>query len=173
MKATSGLKMNENRSVKIGVGLVVVLVLGLVTFYPTEERKHKRLEKEFREVYSFDVSTVAVQKYTPGGLRKFIDKGHVTLRNKSDHDWKSISLILNPTTNFLGTTEGFRAPKESDKIFIKLLRGQSMDIPYEEFVHTETREKFSLDRYELALVRVRVKVPYKGDEFYCEKTFEW
>ncbi|KOR33121.1 hypothetical protein TI05_02975 [Achromatium sp. WMS3] len=92
----------------------------------------------------------------------------ITVQNKSDFEWKNIVLYLNPKNEglreltFMVHPVGFRAPAEKEKVYISLKPYESFTVAYSDFVHTDTKEFFSTDRYKI--VRVHIKCTVSGEQ---------
>ncbi len=164
MRHTSS--VNDSRTI---ICRLVTLLVAAILCLPACKSREERIEEEFRKLYKFDLSDVGGALYA----RRF------ELKNKSGRDWKRIFVIINPPNpnsdlwnaiKFEVSPSGFRAPKEPGKIYVSLPAGEIMKIPIKEFTHTETREIFSRDRYDVDRVYIRVAVPYQGEEFLCDIT---
>ncbi len=147
-----------------------------------EESRRERVEKELRKLYKFDLSSVSATLHRPGKLRKIFSTGHLEITNISKRNWSQIEVVLNPpdpgdsiwdAVKFEFNTSGFRAPKETDKVFARLRAGQSLEIPLDEFSHTDSREIFSLDSYTVSRIYIRAAVEYQGFKIPFDGTFSF
>jgi hypothetical protein len=103
---------------------------------------------------------------------------YVSVTNKSGHEWKSVSIILNPPDSgfdalrFWGervcvSESGFRAPADKIKMLGSVAPGATLIVPLAQCVHTGTGEKFNLEHFTLKRLFVRALVPYRGNELQC------
>jgi len=141
----------------------------------TEQKRRNAIVREFRRIFEFDKTDVSIETYS-GFL---FAKGGIKVQNTSGFNWKDVVVIINPENEGLNEIEfkfnevGFRAPKDKSKVFIELSIGELYDLKYDEFVHTETGEKFNLDRYELMRIYISFYVEYKGERIFCSNTFKF
>lgn len=139
---------------------------------PSPERK---AELEFRRQI--------IGKAIDIGDTNFIGFGGITVQNNTAMDWYGVELILNPPVNLQRTGNtmeditnlskallmlttknvgGFRAPPDISKIYGPVNRGAKLQVSWGDFVHKDTRERFSTNRYEPSLVLLVVEAHYEG-----------
>jgi len=166
----------------------IILAGGCKDLNKTHEEKaiEKQIEKEFKQIFSLNTNTIDLSSLSLFGI------GGLEVKNKSTLNWDKMFIILNPPTPPEGnndngfqiakslfdyavfnlTNEGFRAPSETDKIYKNISPNESLKISWDKFIHTKTKEKFSVSRYELTTVFIHVSIIYKGITFEESEIFK-
>jgi len=153
---------------------------------PEERAKEKQIENDFKQIFSLNTNTIDLSSLSLFGF------GGLEIKNKSTLNWDELYVILNPPTPperdnkngfqiaknlfdyaiFNLTNEGFRAPSEIDKAYTNISPNKSINISWDNFIHTKTKEKFSISRYELTSVFINVSIIYKGVTFKESEIFK-
>ncbi|WP_417732917.1 hypothetical protein [Rosistilla oblonga] len=99
--------------------------------------------------------------------------GFLWIANNTQFDWASVHLVANPQMDgIIGKLSfdyvaevGFRFPVEGAESLATVVRGDQLAVPLSDFIHTETEEKFSTDRYRLKKLFVSMEIEYEGEQF--------
>lgn len=175
----------QSSFLRMAVSLFLSGILWLVVDSINEE-EGDTLKREFEQEYDFGVDTIEILSIDGGNLLQksantllFGSGSILSVKNKSTLDWENFSLIINPknqtiadSVKFSLTETGFRCPEQGSH-FVSLASQESMNIPLDQFIHTDTQEKFSTDRYKLNCIFIEADVQYKGRSFPCSSTLAW
>jgi hypothetical protein len=125
------------------------------------------LQESFSNFYNDDWLTIILQEPLAGE-----SEGKLFLTNRSHYKWKSVYIYLNPPEGVLDNVKfrvekfGFRWPPDNPTSeFFQF--GGSIGISLDRFVHTETGEKFSTQRFVVKKVYIHAVVLSEYGEVEC------
>lgn len=174
-----GFEINEHLKPSL-LSLVTILIFSVLAAGSFEESEHS---KELREK-SAEIKRELKSKFNLSGSNisarssegNFLLDGYIEIQNKSSYSWKNVSLILNqPDDEFSSIVSMirngvFRAPADESKVY-SIEPGELARISLKDFSHSQTKEKFSTNKYSLISYTVFVEISYKGEMIDFKNTF--
>lgn len=144
---------------------------------PKKDPAEVKAEAAFNELFSSPA--VSVNDVTVFGA------GGMTIANKTRLNWSRVELILNPPFGNEGFAsaakaiyalatddiQGFRAPPNSSEMYGPVNAGNQLYVKWDDFLHKETKEKFSPSRYQPNMLILRIYADDSGKMRNVYKVF--
>lgn len=132
--------------------------------------KQEKTARAFKSAFESEASKISAAYKVSSES----NAGFLLVANNTKFDLSSVHFVVNPDMDgiidklsfeFVAET-GFRFPiRGEEEQLPNIVRGGHLVIPFTDFIHTETQEKFSPERYRLKDLFISMKIDYEGSQF--------